>query len=298
MRKCALLSPFPNFINPFGYHGASECARWLSIANIEGGNYMVRLKEYPDEGELVVCTVRDVKSFGAFVTLDEFTNKEGFIHVAEVTTGWVKYIRDYVREGQKIVCKVLRVDASRGHVDLSLKQVNEHQRRETIESWKNEQRAEKLFEIVCTKYGKEVDACYAEFGRQIIEKFGSMYGAFEECAINADALKNEGFSGKWIPIFTQTATDNIIPPLVTVNGFLELTCPTGRGALEIKEALLKAEQASQAKVNIQYVGAPKYRVTVTALDYKLAEEEMRRSAEKAIEHIKSHGGEGKFIRKE
>jgi translation initiation factor 2 subunit 1 len=259
---------------------------------------MVRLNEFPEEGELVVCTVREVKSFGAFVTLDEYGNKEGFIHVAEVTTGWVKYIRDYVREGQKIVCKVLRVDTSKGHVDLSLKQVNEHQRRETIEQWKNEQRAEKLFEIVCSKYGKNFDECFSEFGRQLVEKFGSLYAAFEECAINQDALKKEGFSGKWVPLFVQVAVDNIIPPLVTVNGFLELTCPTGRGALEIKEALLRAEQAKDAKVNIQYVGAPKYRITVTALDYKLAEDELRKSAEKAIEYIKTHGGDGKFIRKE
>ena len=70
---------------------------------------MIRLHDYPEEGDLVVCSVRLVKNFGAFVTLDEYGDKEGFIHIAEVTTGWVKYIRDYVREGQKIVCKVTLV---------------------------------------------------------------------------------------------------------------------------------------------------------------------------------------------
>ena len=79
---------------------------------------MVKLTPYPDEGELVVCTVKDVKGFGAFVTLSEYQNREGFIHVAEVATGWVKYIRDHVREGQKIVCKVLRVDPVKEHIDL------------------------------------------------------------------------------------------------------------------------------------------------------------------------------------
>src|SRR5207249_3402763 len=82
------------------------------------------------------------KNFGAFVTLDEYENKEGFIHIAEVSSGWIKYIRDYVREGQKVVCKVLKVDTEKGHIDLSLKAVNEHQRREKIQEWKNEQKAE------------------------------------------------------------------------------------------------------------------------------------------------------------
>ena len=74
---------------------------------------MTKLYEFPEQGELVIATVKNVKNFGAFVTLDEYEDKEGFIHIAEVATGWVKYIRDFVREGQKIVCKVLKVDESK-----------------------------------------------------------------------------------------------------------------------------------------------------------------------------------------
>ena len=90
-------------------------------------------KGYPEVGEFVIVTVKTVKPYGAFVTLDEYDNKEGFIHIGEIAAGWIKYIRDYVREGQKLVCKVLRVDPGRGHIDLSLKRVNEHQRREKIQ---------------------------------------------------------------------------------------------------------------------------------------------------------------------
>src|SRR5439155_13041021 len=43
--------------------------------------------DWPDEGDLVVCTVTNVKNFGAFVTLDEYDAKEGFIHIAEVSSG-------------------------------------------------------------------------------------------------------------------------------------------------------------------------------------------------------------------
>ncbi len=44
---------------------------------------MIR-KEYPVEGELIVGTVVKVQNFGAFVTLEEFPKKEGFIHIAEI----------------------------------------------------------------------------------------------------------------------------------------------------------------------------------------------------------------------
>jgi len=40
--------------------------------------------EYPEEGELVVGTINKVQNFGAFVSLDEYPNKEGFIHISEL----------------------------------------------------------------------------------------------------------------------------------------------------------------------------------------------------------------------
>jgi len=152
---------------------------------------MVRGLEYPETGDLVVCTVNNVKNFGAFVSLEEYGGKEGFIHITEVASGWIKYVRDYVREGQKIVCKVLKVDPSKGHIDLSLKQVNEHQKREKIQEWKNEQKAEKLLEIVAGKLGKNPDWCYEEFATALVQKFGTLYHAMEECSMDEKTLERE-----------------------------------------------------------------------------------------------------------
>ncbi len=262
---------------------------------------MKRQREYPDEGDLVVVTVREVKNFGAFVTLNEYENKEGFIHIAEVASGWVKYIRDYIKEGQVQVCKVLRVDPSRGHIDLSFKQVNEHQHRFKIQEWKNEQKAEKLFEIMVNNLQLDIDKAYDEFGYDLIDQFGSLYGAFEECTINPDCLKNNGFEGDWTSEFIEIAKDNISPPFVTIDGFLELTCPNPDGIIPIRTALIEAKNIiidKNSEIRIQYVSAPKYRIQVKAMDYKLAEEILRNAADIAINYIKQHNGNGTFHRKE
>lgn len=79
-------------------------------------------QEWPDEGELIVGTVYKVLNYGAFAKLEEYQGKEAFIHISEVSSGWVKNIRDHVRENQKIVCRVLRVNPKKGHVDASLKE--------------------------------------------------------------------------------------------------------------------------------------------------------------------------------
>jgi translation initiation factor 2 subunit 1 len=260
---------------------------------------MATLREYPEEGDLVVITVREVKNFGAFVTLNEYKDKEGFIHITEVASGWVKYIRDYLKEGQVQVCKVLRVNPSKGHIDLSFKQVNEHQHRMKIQEWKNEQKAEKLFEIMAEKLKLDIDKSYEEFGFKLIDTFGTLYGAFEECTINPNCLKENGFKGPWIEAFIQLANENISPPFISIDGYLEMSCPTSDGIIPIKNALLEASKNDdEVEIQIQYVSAPKYRLQVRAMDYKVAEDALRNAANKAIEYIKQYNGQGVFHRKE
>ncbi len=257
---------------------------------------MPKTSEFPEEGELVVCTVQNVKNFGAFVTLDEYGNKEGFVHVRDVATGWVKYIRDYIREGQKVVCKVLGVDASKGHIDLSLKTVNEHQRREKIQQWKNETKAEKLLEIVAERLGITIEQCYSQFADDLIDKFGSLYAAFEQCAASENALEENGFEGEWTSKFVAVARENVTPPFVQISGIVELKCPTPDGVDSIRKALLSGVDEVDERVSVQYIGAPRYRVVLSAPDYKSAEEDIRAVTNKMIATVKELGGEGTFHR--
>ena len=257
---------------------------------------MARVSGFPEEGELVVCTVQSVKNFGAFVTLDEYGEKEGFIHVRDVATGWVKYIRDYVREGQKVVCKVLGVDSSKGHIDLSLKSVNEHQRREKVQQWKNETKAEKLLEIVATHLEKTMDQCWEEFGYDLVDRFETLYGAFESCAIDDNAMEGMELSGDWTTAFIEVAKENVTPPFVQISGILELRSPAPDGVELVKIALKKGLEAAEEELDIQYVGAPRYRLVMTAPDYKTAEEAMKMVTNLVISELKESGGDGSFHR--
>lgn len=261
---------------------------------------MVKRNPFPEEGELVVATVKEVKGFGAFVTLDEYPGKEGFIHIAEVAAGWVKYVRDHIRENQKIVAKVLTVDPNRGHVDLSLKRVNEHQRRETISAWKNEQKAEKLFEILGERIKRKPEQILGEFGYRLVETYGSLYAAFEAASIEPESLGEEGFEGSWVQPFVDLAKENIAVPFVTIKGFVDLQSFNRDGVNDIREALVEAGESEyeDVQIEVQYTGAPRYRIKVKAPDYKVAEEELRGAADRAIKLIQKRGGAGTFIRGE
>ena len=253
-------------------------------------------KELPEKGELVVCTVTKAKGFGAFVKLEEYPDKRGFIHIKEVAPGWVKNIREYVREGQRIVCKVMDVDPSKGYVDLSLKRVNEHQRREKIQQWKNEQKANKLMEILCNEEGIRKEEC-EKIKEQLYEKFESLYAAFEEVIKDEKALEKEGIKGDWIDAFIKIARENIPPPIVEIAGYVEMNCFKPDGIKYIKEALKMMEgKFDGVEIKVRYVSAPLYRIEVVAPDYKTAEKAMKEAVKKGIDYIKKYGGTATFKR--
>lgn len=253
-------------------------------------------REWPQEGELVVCTVDTVQDFVAFVRLDEYGGRQGLIPISEVATGWVKYIRDHIREGQKVVCKVLHVDPSRGHIDLSLKDVNEHQRREKIREWKNEQKAQKWLEFVSNTTGVAIP----NLREAINKKYTLLYPFFEDIVMQ----KDEAFEGIELgegirEALVQVATQNLKVPRVTVNGYLELTSTKSDGVNIIRRALRSAQPKIQdADIELIYVGAPIYRIKVTASDYKSAEKAIEKAAAAAIKVMEKAGGTGKFHRKQ
>ncbi|MBU4534810.1 MAG: translation initiation factor IF-2 subunit alpha [Euryarchaeota archaeon] len=256
---------------------------------------MVRRKnEWPDEGELIVGTVHKVLNYGAFASLEEYQGKEAFIHISEVSSGWVKNIRDYVRENQKIVARVLRVNPRKGHVDVSMKRIREDQRTKKIQSWKIEQKAEKFLELVGKGMDKDLDTSYDEVGYLLMERFGDIYGGFEIAAEEGEnALIEEGVDSEWAKAIAEIAKKNITPPEVQITGYVDLKSYAPEGVDIIKNALQIAEEDN---VVIQCVGAPRYRLIVTSTDYIEAEKNLKKAAQKCIEVVESSEGEGTFYR--
>ncbi len=255
-------------------------------------------KEFPEEGELVVGTVIKVQNFGAFVSLDEYPNKEGFIHISEIATGWVKRIRNHIREKQKVVCKVLRIEEAKNHIDLSLKRVNEHQRRDKIQEWKNAQKSKKLMEMVAERLGISAEKCNKDFGNELLKQYGTLYGAFEECAYDCETLKNDGFQGDWLKEFETVAKDNISISFVTIKGMILINSWLPDGVKHIVKALSSAEESEYDDVEIivKYIGAPRYLISVKAPDYKIAEDELKKAVDRAKEYITNHDGSCDFKR--
>ena len=242
--------------------------------------------EWPEPGDLVIASIQRIADYGAYVILDEY-EKEGLLHISEVASGWVRNIRQFVREGQKTVLKVLRVDTEKGHVDVSLRRVSRHERREKVLSWKKERKADSLMRTVSEKLKMGLDELYAKTGAEIEERYGGIYEGFERAAREGpDPLIEAGLSKDIAVVIAEVAKDKIRPPMVKIKGMLDLRSMKRDGIIQIQEALLSAQKLGNQKntsIHLYTVAAPKYAIEVSAEDYKQAEKTLQKAAEAAIE---------------
>jgi len=253
----------------------------------------------PEEGELVVASVTSVKQNGAYVDLDEYPGVEGFIFIGEIASGWVKNIRGFVREGQRVICKVMRSRKDSKSLELSLKSVSEERKRDRLQEWKNEQRASQLLKVIADKVGWD-ETTHQQTSTQLVESFGSLYSAFEEAAMQENALTEAGFSGEWTDSFIETAVENIIPPYVEIRGNVNLSIHHIQGVSILQNALLAAEEFTDDEAEIQvqcfYNGAPNYRVEIRAPDFKSAESTWEKATQAILHSMKEAGGSAEAVR--
>jgi len=259
---------------------------------------MFRERSWPEVGDLVVATVRRITRYGAYVLMDEYGG-EGLLHISEISSTWIRNIRDFVREGQKMVLKVLRVDLERGHVDLSLRRVSKRERIEKLLSWKRGKKAEGLLRSASEKLGIPLEEIRGRAGALIEKEFGLYEGLEKTAREGAEVLLELGVPKEMAVTLAEIAKERIKTSMVKVKGTLELQCAEPDGVSLIREALLSAKRIQKprgSRVNVYVVAAPRYRIEVLAENYQEAEQVLKKATETALKNIAEARGKGSFER--
>jgi translation initiation factor 2 subunit 1 len=257
-----------------------------------------RKPQWPEVGDLVIATIENVTTYGAYAKLDEY-DKQGLLHVSEISSSWIRNIRDFVREGQKAVLKVIRVDSEKGHIDLSLRRVTKRARIEKIRQWKQDRKAEALLRGVAEKLGLSDEEVYEKAGALLEDKYG-LYEGFEKVAKDgAEVLTSMGVPENIAKVFAEVAEERIRVKMVKVKGTVEIRCTTPNGVKVIQDSFLKAKKAEKPKgtdVRFYVIAAPKYSLEVSAENYKRAEEILQKVSQGVVSNIVKAGGQGTFRR--
>ena len=70
-------------------------------------------------GDILDGVVTGITKFGAFVELPG--GKTGLVHISEVADAYVKDVKDYLKDSDKVKVKVISID-EKGKIGLSIKQ--------------------------------------------------------------------------------------------------------------------------------------------------------------------------------
>ena len=250
---------------------------------------------FPEESDLVLCTVTSVQFHSVFVDIDEY-GKSGMIHISEISPGRIRNIRDFVKEGKKIVCKVLRINQEKGYIDLSLRRVNESEKRRKIDEIKKEQNSEKIIEIAAEKIGIKTEQLYREISDKINADYASLHEFFEDASKDEKLLDGLGIDKTHLKIIDEVIKQRIKPVEIEIKGKLKITTFAPNGIEIIKESLKKAEDAGKGKIRIKYLGSGLYGFMIKAPDYKEAEKLMKNATDSAINFVAKNEGAAEFSR--
>lgn len=258
-------------------------------------------KGFPEEGEIVVCTVKKILPTSVFVILDEYANKEGIVHISEIAPGRIRTIRDYVKERKKILCKILRVNKEKGHIDLSLRRATKSAQINKNQELKQEQKAEKVLEILAHQLKTNLEGVYKRLGFKIIEEYGSLNSCFKEVIKEGEKpLTSIGIETKLATEITKIIKIRLKPPEIKISYKLSLKSRSQDGIDAIKRSIKKGIELAKRKrynLEVSYIGSPHYKLTIKELNYKEAEKEIEEVAEAIITSIEKEEGEGELIKK-
>lgn len=250
-------------------------------------------KGKPENDDIVICTVKKILYHSVFVSIDDYENLEGMIHISEIAPGRIRNLRDYVVEGKKIVCKVLSIN-SQGNIDLSLRRVPTTVMVSKLNDYKQEEKAEKLLEQMGKELKMDLKKIYDELALKVIEKYGGMYPFFQAIVENGKTVIDEFKPNpKLAELLLKIVKDKIKPIEVNVSGTLNLRSFNNNGVEDVKSILLKAHEH---EVKVSYLGAPRYKLEVISKDYKSAENALKSFMDVAMSMAKKLDCEINFIK--
>ena len=254
------------------------------------------IQELPEQGEIVLATITKLMDHGAYVTLDEYDNIQGFLHISEIAPGWIRSVNRFVKENEKKVLLVKKVNAQRGDIDLSLKQVSKDQQKQKLKEVKKFEKGNTILQNLKEKADlteKEIE----KLEDSIFSKYETVYDGLLDIARNGLASIKELKIPKKISEPLLELCLKIKLPSVEIRGIMEISNTSSDGIENIKKTLIDVLKKN-TNLDIIYLGAPKYRISLKEEDFKSAEKKLKPIIEEIESSIVKKKGFFKFVREE
>lgn len=234
-------------------------------------------RNVPKVGELVIANVSKISKFGAYCRLLEYDDLEVFLPLKEISSGWIKNIREHIHEGQKLVCTVIYHDREKGTIDVSLKRVSTSRSKEKIRMYNLEKRLTALFlqSIKISKEQQNKDTLTST----VLSEFGTYTNFIQNATDNTKEFTQSKLPKQLKDTILQVLEANKKQKRYLVSYIATIyTYNTSSGASELRSLMGSIKNLG---IDVRYIGAPKYKFLAEGEDYSKAEAKIK-SAESLI----------------
>lgn len=265
---------------------------------------------FPQVGEVVMVTVKDITDVGAYVSLLEYDGMEGMVLLSELSRKRIRSINKLIRVGRQEVVAVLRVDEDKGrnclleilltshlslgYIDLSKRKVEPSDIKKCEDRYNKAKVVHSVLRHVAEQHSSTLEEMYRVIGWPLYRKHGHAYDAFELALGESEV---DIFEGLNVPEEMQS---NLLAYIkrrmarqpVKIRCDIEVTCSTYEGIDAIKGALMEGEalSTSDCPVRIKLIAPPMYVMTCMTLDRDAGIETLNKAVECIASSIRGKGG--------
>ncbi|MDO8427845.1 MAG: S1 RNA-binding domain-containing protein [Candidatus Diapherotrites archaeon] len=242
--------------------------------------------EYPGLGEQVIVKVVKILDYGVIISLVDYPPLEGFVHISHVSSGWVKNIRNFVKDQQIRVAEVLAIDVEKNQMDLSFKKISSGEEKQRLEEWKQLKRSKVLIEILAKSKKKSFDSVWTEVAEPIIEHYESLPDGLKAIALEGETAASM-VPKHWIADLVALVKKNIIIPVRMIKAVFTVKSMASDGVHIIKEGVgLAMAAVKTTNLEVHYMGAGKFAVKASGPDYKQTEKKLKQFQEVLEKELK------------
>jgi len=251
----------------------------------------------PEIGELVIGVVKRVERYGVYVDLIEYPGWEGFVHISEISLKWVRNIRDYLRERQREVFKVLRMNMDAKQADVSLRRVSKRERTQKLLEWKRTQRVMRVLHLLAERSGKSSEEINSMLVEPAAKRNLALYDVFLKILDSGRLPSWMKLDEKLSRLLLELIKKEIKLKKIALKATLKLSIATGDGVEVIRRAIREGLKAAGKgeKVSITAIGSPRYLIRVEADEESRARELLEKAAERCMEVVKEAGGKAELV---
>ncbi|VEL33537.1 unnamed protein product [Protopolystoma xenopodis] len=232
--------------------------------------------QFPSCNEVVVVTVKSIEPMGSYVDLLEYKNIGGLILHSELSRRRIRSLNKLVRVGKNEIVLVIRVDSSKGYIDLSKRRVAPEEISKCQERFAKAKAVNQIIRHVAEKLGYKKDEELEELCRNTCWYFdrkygksGASYDVFKKAVTNPSVLDECSIEEPVKELLLQDIRHRLMPQAVKIRADFEVSCFTYEGIDAVKRALRAGLYLSteEMPIKINLMAPPLYVLTAQTLEW-------------------------------